>query len=174
MQQFRDTPYFVTQTGDVYRTGKQKPLSPDIMQRGYRRVTLCIDGHTERFLLHRMVAEVYLQKLPHQTEVNHLDNDPSNNHVANLEWCTRSENTKHSHRQNRCANLIASKKASENKTAQTTNYFKNKMRDLFIEVTNVTPRNYVWFRCANCLTVLKRRIDSPALRQAVVLCRECK
>ena len=30
------------------------------------------------------------------TEVNHIDGNKDNNHVSNLEWCTRSHNVKHS------------------------------------------------------------------------------
>lgn len=29
--------------------------------------------------------------------MNHIDNDKSNNHESNLEWCTTSENAKHEH-----------------------------------------------------------------------------
>lgn len=30
------------------------------------------------------------------TEINHIDGNKDNNHVSNLEWCTRSHNVKHS------------------------------------------------------------------------------
>ena len=49
--------------------------------------------------LHRFVAELFLPKpLEHQTQVNHIDGDKSNNCVNNLEWICPKENIKHSHK----------------------------------------------------------------------------
>ena len=49
--------------------------------------------------LHRIVAELFLPKpLEHQTQVNHIDGDKSNNCVNNLEWICPKENIKHSHK----------------------------------------------------------------------------
>ncbi len=45
-----------------------------------------------------MVAEAFLGKsnpTMGKTEVNHLDCNPHNNHMSNLEWCTREENERH-------------------------------------------------------------------------------
>jgi hypothetical protein len=48
--------------------------------------------------IHRIIAEKFIptptwkQK---KLDVNHKDGNKNNNHVSNLEWCTRSENLKH-------------------------------------------------------------------------------
>lgn len=45
--------------------------------------------------VHRMVAETFLDKEDGKDFVNHKDGNKKNNHVNNLEWCTRSENMQH-------------------------------------------------------------------------------
>ena len=45
--------------------------------------------------VHRIVALAFLNNPNGLPEVNHIDGDKSNNNVANLEWVSRSDNTKH-------------------------------------------------------------------------------
>lgn len=64
----------------------------------YGRVTLSKDDVQERFLIHRIVAIHFIERgLDDQSHVNHKDGDPRNNSVDNLEWCTPSENERHSY-----------------------------------------------------------------------------
>lgn len=53
------------------------------------------------FYVHRLVAMVFIPNPNKKPYVNHIDNDPKNNHVSNLEWCTQSENLKHAGKQGR-------------------------------------------------------------------------
>ena len=53
------------------------------------------------YLVHILVAQTFLPPPQEgQTEINHKDLDPSNNCVDNLEWCSKSENIKHSYATN--------------------------------------------------------------------------
>jgi hypothetical protein len=62
---------------------------------GYLQVRFTINGKTYRKYIHRMVAEAFIPNPHGYSEVNHIDGDKSNNHVSNLEWCSRSYNIKH-------------------------------------------------------------------------------
>lgn len=49
-------------------------------------------------LVHRLVLSTYDIFIPDgNLDVNHIDGDKSNNHIHNLQWVTKSENTRHAH-----------------------------------------------------------------------------
>lgn len=68
--------------------------------RGYYYVRLCRNGYGPSIKLHRLVAEAFVPNPKGYTEVNHKDGNKGNNNAYNLEWCSRSENIKHSFRTN--------------------------------------------------------------------------
>jgi hypothetical protein len=61
----------------------------------YRSVSLCKNNIKINFLVHRLVALTFLDKLNNKNFVNHKDGNKHNNNVENLEWCTRKENGEH-------------------------------------------------------------------------------
>ena len=62
---------------------------------GYLYCSLSREGRDRRFAVHRLVAKAFLPNPDNKPEVNHKDGNKHNNHVWNLEWCTRSENQRH-------------------------------------------------------------------------------
>lgn len=72
-----------------------KELKLDDSRRDYLSVTLFKDGRRYRFLVHRLVAEVFIPNLESKPQVNHKDGNRSNNSIDNLEWVTASENSQH-------------------------------------------------------------------------------
>ncbi len=158
----------------MYREGKSNALKADVAPKGYRRVTLCIEGKTHRFLIHRMVAEIYLVKRPDDIEVNHKDLVPGHDWKSNLEWTTKSGNQLHAISMGKASHLTASVASSAVKFADTEVFFKAKLGTNFIRVINENPRNFIEFHCAKCFTKLKCRTDSSTLKQETVLCRSCQ
>ena len=67
-------------------------LKPWLGNHGYLTVSLMIDGKNHRCLVHRLVAEVFLDKAPFNAEIDHKDGNKLNNSASNLEWVTRKEN----------------------------------------------------------------------------------
>lgn len=62
-------------------------------KRGYNYVVLYINGVKHQEAVHRLVANAFIINTnPFLTEVNHIDENPSNNCVNNLEWCDRKYN----------------------------------------------------------------------------------
>jgi hypothetical protein len=78
------------------------PNKPRILRqnniRGYKRVVLCKGGIKKQWMVHRLVALQFIPNTENKPQINHIDGNPSNNKVDNLEWCTISENAIHAFR----------------------------------------------------------------------------
>lgn len=72
-------------------------LKVNVTPKGYLRVQLVRDGAHQNFLVHRLVAQMFIPNPELKPEVNHKDGDKTNNRVANLEWVTSSENLLHAY-----------------------------------------------------------------------------
>ena len=62
---------------------------------GYREVGLSKDGKQKYHLIHKLVAEAFINNPNQLPVVNHIDGCKTNNDISNLEWCTYGENIKH-------------------------------------------------------------------------------
>lgn len=83
--------YTIFETGEVHSGIHDLVLSSRTNPNGYQIVTL--DG--KQLSIHRLVASHFLPNPYEYLEVNHKDGNKSNNHVSNLEWCSREQNTQH-------------------------------------------------------------------------------
>ena len=70
----------------------EKIIRHSVNSRGYCNVVLCKDGKTKTFLLHRLVADGFVDNPSNLPEVDHKDRNKTNNSVNNLRWVTVSEN----------------------------------------------------------------------------------
>jgi len=76
---------------------KQKTLKQETINIKYKRVTFSENNIQKRYMVHRLVALYFIPNLQNKPCVNHKNGNGLNNHVTNLEWCTHSENEKHSY-----------------------------------------------------------------------------
>ena len=61
----------------------------------YYYVNLSMPNKIIRKLVHRLVAETFMERVAWKDYVNHIDWNWLNNYISNLEWCTLSENAIH-------------------------------------------------------------------------------
>lgn len=96
--------YMISDWGRVksyyHQLGKRKTpkyLKSFPMTNGYYIITLCKNSKHPSFLISRLVALHFIPNPENKEQVNHKDGVKMNNHYANLEWNTRSENMIHSY-----------------------------------------------------------------------------
>lgn len=92
-----DGKYEVSNLGKVRNAFTGKHLSQKRYAR-YIKVYLYHDYTRKCYMLHRLVAEAFVENKDNKPQVNHIDGDRYNNRYDNLEWCTQSENILHSYR----------------------------------------------------------------------------
>lgn len=73
---------------------------------GYYFVFLYKDKNRSFEYIHRLVAMTFLDNKDNLPCVNHIDEDPSNNIVSNLEWCTYRYNNRYGTKQDRISNSL--------------------------------------------------------------------
>jgi hypothetical protein len=87
--------YSITSDGEVYSWLNKKILK-SFLSTKYYRVNLCKNKVCKSFAIHRLVALVFIDNPYNKPFVNHIDGNKFNNKSSNLEWCTSSENERHS------------------------------------------------------------------------------
>lgn len=74
----------------------EREVKPYDVGLGYLVVKLSIGlRHSTNLSVHRAVALAFISNPEGKSEVNHKDAEKANNHVSNLEWCSRAENVRH-------------------------------------------------------------------------------
>lgn len=85
--------YAVSSLGRVVSFVKKAPqLLKLVIQetRGRKYVHVCI--HSKKVRVHRLVAKAFLPKPNGASEIDHINNDGTDNRACNLMWCTHKEN----------------------------------------------------------------------------------
>ena len=87
-----------------FKTGRVVPIAGRVMKtglhyKGYERLMLS-DGSGREIskFVHRLVAEAFIPNPDGLPEVNHKDEDKTNNRPENLEWCSHIANSQHGSR----------------------------------------------------------------------------
>lgn len=92
MKQIKDSAYYITENGEVWNDKLKRMMATHDNGRGYLKVGLSIDGKRSRILVHRLVAEAFIPNPLNLPEIDHDDEDKTNNNVSNLKWITSQGN----------------------------------------------------------------------------------
>lgn len=88
--------YYATVDGQIIGRRRHRPLRPETITGGYKRVCILrFDGAEKHVLVHRAVIAAFEGPCPAGYQVNHKNGDPADNRYANLEYLTPSENVQH-------------------------------------------------------------------------------
>ena len=92
---------YIRQKNNSKKLVKGKILKPIKTKKGYLAVALSKEGKEKRFYIHRLVAQEFIINKEYKKEVNHIDENPLNNKVDNLEWVNHIQNMNHGTRNKR-------------------------------------------------------------------------
>ena len=77
------------------RTGKAELMTPSENTDGYFKVNLRKNGENKTCYVHRLIAQTFIPNPENKPEINHIDEDKTNNRVDNLEWKWHKDNINH-------------------------------------------------------------------------------
>lgn len=90
----------------------------DGKQTQYKVVALSCRSKSKDFLVHRLVAQAFIPNPNNFSQVNHIDENPSNNCVDNLEWCSPSYNVNYGTRNQVVSNALKGRPKSSEAVAK--------------------------------------------------------
>lgn len=92
----------ISNFGNIRFSKNKKPKAFHLNEYGYPTIHIRQNGKVYAYLIHRLVAMLFVDNPNPQKYdcINHKDENPSNNHFYNMEWCDRKYNNNYgSHNQ---------------------------------------------------------------------------
>jgi hypothetical protein len=131
---------FVNDKYEISNTGKLRNgefiLKGNVGANGYVCYSMSMGNRQRKYeMAHRLVAKAFIENPENKAEVNHKDCNRLNNCVENLEWCTHSENVRHSRALNRFPKEI--KKRTQSIIDKDRKAKESKMKPVVDEFGNV-------------------------------------
>ena len=125
--------YQVSNTGQVkslnYKgTGKTKILKQGTSKHGYKKVVLYKNKKRKTYLVHRLIAQTFISNPNNWPQVNHKDENKTNNVAWNLEWCTSKYNNNYGTCRERMIEKQKGKYVSKETKRKLSKSFKGKNR----------------------------------------------
>lgn len=108
---FRSKDRYAKVCGGGMRLVRGRVLKPQRCVNGYMEISCNREQQRRVFLLHRIVARLFVTNPNNYPEVNHKDEDIANCRADNLEWCTSKYNANYGTRTQRCLENNPQKRA---------------------------------------------------------------
>lgn len=107
-KEIKDFPqYYIEEDGRVWSEKTKKYLTLSKTPTGYLYINLRDSAQKQHLkLIHRLVAEAFIPNPNNLKEINHKDEDKTNNKVSNLEWCSREYNINYGTRNQKTSRAI--------------------------------------------------------------------
>lgn len=98
--------YYKNVCGGSKQYCEERILKPQRRKLGYLAVNLSKNSIVKSFLIHRLVAAVFIPNPNNFPQINHKDENTSNNYVENLEWCDQKYNSNYGTSKHRIASKL--------------------------------------------------------------------
>lgn len=99
--------YLISSDGQVYSLVTHKLIGMGVTAHGYMRTSVCNDkGIKKGMLVHRLVYMAHKGAIPKGLQINHKDENKTNNNVENLNLMTNRENANHGSRNERISRTL--------------------------------------------------------------------
>lgn len=116
--------YQVSNLGRVKRVETDRILKGNKQTQGYLVVNLSKNNIASTKRIHRLVAQAFIPNPENKSEINHIDENKTNNRVNNLEWSTAKENINHGTRNKRSSKTKSIAIIATNlKTCESTEFY---------------------------------------------------
>ena len=79
-------------SNNITKKISEKILKPCLRKNGYYSIVLQKNNKSKYYTIHRLVAKEFIPNPNNLPQVNHKDENKTNNNVNNLEWCTSKYN----------------------------------------------------------------------------------
>lgn len=133
--------YEVSDQGEV-RNMRNRVLKVCIQNSGYAQIALWSETSKKtKFLVHRLVAQAFIDNPKGLPIVNHIDGNKCNNAANNLEWCDNSHNIMHARIMGLNPYNFPTNNLKIGKTSQYRGVFYDKSRDKWSSGIRINGKN---------------------------------
>lgn len=105
--------YEATKDGRIYSLKYQRFLTKTI-KNGYEYVCLCVNKKKRYYRVHRLIALTFIPNPDNLPEIDHINGNPRDNRICNLQWVTRKANQNNSITRNRLSKALKGRKITWN------------------------------------------------------------